>query len=76
MKSFNIQEHLHRKSKREAHASFLIDSFPKISRTPSEASPEASQFGGSHNYKTKQNKLPSFIDRLSNTTLGLVNFLF
>ncbi len=25
---------------------------------------EASSFGGSHNYKTKQNKLPSFIDRL------------
>ncbi len=24
---------------------------------------QASRFGGSHNFKTKQNKLPSFIDR-------------
>jgi hypothetical protein len=41
------------------HPSLLVKSFPKIPRRRS----EASQFGGSHNYKTKQNKLPSFIDR-------------
>jgi len=41
------------------------ESFPKTPRTQS----EASWFGGSHTYKTKQNKtkqtnyLPSFIDR-------------
>jgi hypothetical protein len=37
---------------------FLIESFPKAPRTES----EASQFGGSHDYETKQNKtnyLPS-----------------
>ncbi len=28
------------------------------------------QFGGSHNYKTKQNKLLSFIDRWANMMLG------
>jgi hypothetical protein len=38
----------------------LIESFGRTPRTR----PEASQFGGSHKYKTKQtNKLPSFIDR-------------
>ncbi len=43
----------------QAHAPLVIESFPKTPRIRS----EASQFGGSHNYKTKQNKLPSFIDR-------------
>jgi hypothetical protein len=38
----------------------LSKAFSKIPRTRS----EASSFGGSHNNKTKQNKLPSFIDRL------------
>jgi hypothetical protein len=41
----------------------LLESSPKTPRTQS----EASWFGGSHKYKqnkTKQNKLPSFIDRL------------
>ncbi len=42
------------------HAPFLVESFPKTSRTWS----EASRFSGSHNYQTKQNKQPSFIDRL------------
>jgi len=41
----------------------LVESFPKTPRTLF----EASQFGGSHNYKTKQNKtnldLPSQIDK-------------
>jgi len=37
----------------------LSRAFPKTLRTWS----QASWFGGSHNYKTKQNKLPSFIDR-------------
>ncbi len=39
----------------QAHAPLLVESFPKTPRTQSEASP----FGGSHNYKTKQTKLPS-----------------
>jgi hypothetical protein len=43
----------------QAHAPLLVKSFPKTPRTQS----EASQFGGSHNYKIKQSKLPSFIDR-------------
>jgi len=45
----------------QAHAPLLVKSFPKTPRTRS----EASQFGGSHNYKTNQNKtnyLPSEID--------------
>jgi hypothetical protein len=43
----------------QAHAPLLVESFPKIPRTQS----EASWFRGSHNYKTKQNKLlPSKID--------------
>jgi hypothetical protein len=60
-KSFNIQELLHHKFKchgTKAHAPLLIESFPKTPRTES----EASQFGGSHDYETKQNKtnyLPS-----------------
>ncbi len=42
----------------QAHAPLLEKSFPKTPRTR----PEASQFGGSHNYKT--NYLPSYwIDR-------------
>jgi hypothetical protein len=52
-KSFNIQELLHYKSKHPGtrpNAPLLIKSFPKTPRTLS----EASQFGGSHNYKTKQ----------------------
>ncbi len=40
----------------QAHAPLLIESFPKTPRKQS----KASQFGESHNYKTKQNKLPSF----------------
>jgi hypothetical protein len=44
----------------QAHAPLLLKSFPKRPRTQS----EASQFGGSHQYKqNKTNKLPSFIDR-------------
>jgi hypothetical protein len=53
---------LDRKSKRhenKAHAPLLIQSFPKTLRTRS----EASWFGGSHNYKMKQNNLPSFIGK-------------
>jgi hypothetical protein len=44
----------------QAHAPLLVKSFPKTPRTQS----EASWFGVSHIFKTKQNKLPSFIDRL------------
>ncbi len=44
----------------QAHAPLLIESFRK---TPRRTWSEASWFRGSHNYKTKQNKLPSFIDR-------------
>ncbi len=61
-KSFNIQELLHHKSKchgMKAHAPLLVEIYPKTPRTWS----EVSQFGGSHNHKTKQSKLPSFIDR-------------
>jgi hypothetical protein len=60
-KSFNIQELLHHKSKRhgtKARAAVLVQTFPKTPRTQS----EAYRLGGSHNYKTKQNKtnyLPS-----------------
>jgi hypothetical protein len=60
-KSFNIQELLHHTSKRQwnqALALLIIESFPKTPRTRS----EESWFGGSHIYKTKQNKtnyLPS-----------------
>jgi hypothetical protein len=66
-KSFNIQELLHCKSKRhgtKAHAPFLVESFPKKPKTQS----EASWLVGSHNYKTKQNKLPSFIHRVEHPT--------
>jgi hypothetical protein len=41
------------------HHTLLVQSFPKTPRTQS----EASQFGGSHNYKNKTNYLPSFLDR-------------
>jgi hypothetical protein len=44
----------------QAHAPVLIKSFPRAQRTQF----EASKLNGSHNYKTKQNKPPSFIDRL------------
>jgi hypothetical protein len=53
----------------QAHAPHLVKSFPKTPRTRSEASP----FGGSHNYKTKQNKTnqTTFVDRWShNFRLG------
>ncbi len=40
-------------SRNQAHTPLLVESFPKTSRTRSEAS-EASWFGGSYNYKTKQ----------------------
>ncbi len=46
----------HRESWNQAHAPLLVKSFPKTPRTQS----EASSFGGSHNYKTKQTTfLPS-----------------
>jgi hypothetical protein len=67
-KSFNIQELLCQQVQEswiQAHAPLLIEIFPKTPRTPN----EASWFCGSHNYKTKQNKLPSFIERL---VLGFV----
>jgi hypothetical protein len=58
--SFNIQELLHHKSKcpetKPMHPSLLLESFPKRPRRQS----EASQFGGTHKYKT--NKLPCFMD--------------
>jgi len=41
------------KSWNQAHAPFLIQSFPKTPTTRS----EASEFGGSHDYKTNQNKI-------------------
>jgi hypothetical protein len=44
----------------QAHAPLLIGSFPKTPRTRS----NTSQFNGYHNYKTRQNKLPIFIDGL------------
>jgi hypothetical protein len=47
------------KSWNQANAPLIVESFPKTPRTQS----EASQFGGSHNYKTKQTKPPSFTDR-------------
>jgi hypothetical protein len=61
--SFNIQKLLHYKSKHHGTIPMnplLVKSFSKTPRTRS----EASRFGGSHNITTKQNKLPSFIDRL------------
>jgi len=60
----------------QSHAPLLVvESFPKTTRTWS----EASQFGGSHNFKTKQNKLPSFIDRyvlLDNESFTTINNQF
>jgi hypothetical protein len=53
-------EQVHKRHEKKAHAPrLIIESFQKTPRTIS----EASWFSGSHNYKTKQNKLPSFIDR-------------
>jgi hypothetical protein len=52
----------------QANATLLLESFPKRSRTQS----EASRFGGSHKYKqNKTNKLPSFIDRWMG--MGIIN---
>ncbi len=59
-KSFNIQELLHHKSKpheTKAHAFLLVkyfECFPKTSKIIPRTQSEASHFGGSHNYKTKQ----------------------
>jgi hypothetical protein len=50
----------------QAHAPLLVKSIPKKPRTRS----EASQSRGSHNYKTRQNKLLSFIDRCSSWHKG------
>jgi hypothetical protein len=58
-KSFNIPEFLHRKSKH--HGSKPMH--PSSSKALQRYQEQASQFGGSLNYKTKQNKLPSLIDR-------------
>ncbi len=58
-KSFNIQELLHpqvQTSWNQAHAPLLVESFPKTPRTRSEASP----FGGSRNYKTKQTEITMY----------------
>jgi hypothetical protein len=60
-KSFNIQRTFAPQVQtpwNQTHAHLLIKSFPKTPRTQS----EASQFGGSHNHKTKQKQtiyLPS-----------------
>ncbi len=43
----------------QARAPLLIDSFPKTLITQS----NASRFSGYHNYKTKQNKLPTYLHR-------------
>jgi hypothetical protein len=53
----------------QAHAPLLVESCPKTPRTQS----ETSWFGGSHNYKTKQNKLPSFIDRFDLLEMFIIN---
>jgi hypothetical protein len=51
--SFNIQELLHCNLIEPGPCTpLLVESFPKTPRTRS----EASRFGGTHNYKTKQNK--------------------
>ncbi len=71
-KSFDIQELLHRKSK--CHETKPIHPSSSSSRAfQLRMRSEPSPFSGSHNYKTKQNKLPSFIDRCSldgNPTIG------
>jgi hypothetical protein len=41
----------------QAHAPLLVESFPTTSQTQS----EASWFGGSHNYKTKQTKQTNYL---------------
>jgi hypothetical protein len=58
-KLFNIQDFASQvqMSWNQAHAPLLIKSFEKTPRTQS----KASWFGISHNYKTKQNKLLSFM---------------
>jgi hypothetical protein len=43
----------------QTHSLVFMESIPKTPRTQS----EASQCGGSRNFKTKHNKLPSLIDR-------------
>jgi hypothetical protein len=48
----------------ELHSALLIKSFPKAPRTKF----EASQFTGSHNYKTKQT---TFIDRIAKIGMGI-----
>jgi hypothetical protein len=60
-KPFNIQDLLHCKSKRHGTKPMHPSSSRACQRYQRTHS-EASQFGGSHNYKTKQNKLPSLID--------------
>jgi hypothetical protein len=58
-KAFNIQELFHHKSNAmdQAHAPLLIKSFPKTPRTRSKHP------GSVDLITTKQNKLPSFLDR-------------
>jgi hypothetical protein len=46
----------------QAYTPLLLKSFPKIPRTRS----ETHQFGGSHSYNTKQNKLPRFTHTFGN----------
>ncbi len=55
-KSFSIQEFLHSKSKR--HGTKLMHLSSRAFQSGQEHN-----LKGSHNYKTKQNKLPSFTDR-------------
>jgi len=58
----------------QAHAPLLVENFPKTPRTWS----EASWFDGSHNYKTKQKKLPFLIYRYAHVIgsfLSIFNFL-
>jgi hypothetical protein len=62
-KSFNIQELLHRKSKRSLNQKPMHLSSWRVFQRHQEHDLKHSGFSGSHNYKTKQNKLPSFIDR-------------
>ncbi len=50
----------------QAHAPLLVESFPKAPRTQS----EASQFRGSHNYKTKQT---TFLHRMMFSTVLAIN---
>jgi len=52
-----------------ADAPLFLESFPKRPRTQS----DASSFGGADKYKTKQNKLPCFIDRCQTSTWKHLN---